>query len=194
MVRWFIIVGLLLALLVGGLVGFNAFRSQMIAQFFANNKPPPIDGHGCRGQVRSDSEPADGGRRSRRRASGQRHLRCQRPHHRHHVHRRRHREGGRAAGAIVRCARAGRSRELQGAGHGGAAGARPRQAAGVAPVRPAGDGRYRRRRPTTRPAPASPRPRRSFRRSWCVRRSTASSACARSRSASFSPPARRSCR
>ena len=41
MVRWFIIVGLLLALLVGGLVWFNHFRSQMIAQFFANNKPPP---------------------------------------------------------------------------------------------------------------------------------------------------------
>jgi len=41
MVRWFIVVGLLLALLVGGLVGFNAFRSKMIAQFFANNKPPP---------------------------------------------------------------------------------------------------------------------------------------------------------
>lgn len=41
-VRWLIIVGLLLALLVGGLVGFNAFRNHMIAQFFANNKPPPI--------------------------------------------------------------------------------------------------------------------------------------------------------
>ena len=41
MVRWFIIVGLLLALLVGGLVWFNHFRGQMIAQFFANNKPPP---------------------------------------------------------------------------------------------------------------------------------------------------------
>src|ERR1700726_1092537 len=41
MTRWFIIVGLLLALLVGALVGFNAFRSHMIAQFFANNKPPP---------------------------------------------------------------------------------------------------------------------------------------------------------
>jgi multidrug efflux system membrane fusion protein len=40
-VRWFIIIGALLALLVGGLVGFNAFRSKMIAQFFANNKPPP---------------------------------------------------------------------------------------------------------------------------------------------------------
>jgi multidrug efflux system membrane fusion protein len=40
MVRWFIIVGLVLALLVGGLVGFNAFRSHMITQFFANNKPP----------------------------------------------------------------------------------------------------------------------------------------------------------
>ena len=43
MVRWFIIVGLLLALLVGGLVWFNHFRGQMIAQFFANNKPPPAN-------------------------------------------------------------------------------------------------------------------------------------------------------
>src|SRR5437588_11785270 len=40
-VRWFVIVGSLLALLVGALVGFNAFRSHMIAQFFAGNKPPP---------------------------------------------------------------------------------------------------------------------------------------------------------
>src|ERR1700738_2888049 len=41
MVRWFIIVGLVLAVLVGGLVYFNYFRGKMIAQFFANNKPPP---------------------------------------------------------------------------------------------------------------------------------------------------------
>jgi multidrug efflux system membrane fusion protein len=41
MLRWFIIVGFALALLVGALVGFNAFRSQKIAEFFANNKPPP---------------------------------------------------------------------------------------------------------------------------------------------------------
>jgi multidrug efflux system membrane fusion protein len=41
MTRWFIIVGLLLALMVGALVGFNAFRSYKIAEFFANNKPPP---------------------------------------------------------------------------------------------------------------------------------------------------------
>lgn len=41
MVRWFIIVGLLLALLVGGLVWFNYFRGKMIAQFFATMKPPP---------------------------------------------------------------------------------------------------------------------------------------------------------
>ena len=41
MVRWFIIVGLLLALLVGALVGFNSFRAMKIAEFFANNKPPP---------------------------------------------------------------------------------------------------------------------------------------------------------
>jgi multidrug efflux system membrane fusion protein len=31
----------LLAALVGGFVWFNYFRGQMIAQFFANNKPPP---------------------------------------------------------------------------------------------------------------------------------------------------------
>ena len=41
MIRWFIIVGLLLAALVGGLVWFNSFRDGMIKQFFANNKPPP---------------------------------------------------------------------------------------------------------------------------------------------------------
>jgi len=40
MLRWFIIVGLLLALLVGALVGFNAFRNAKIAEFFANTKPP----------------------------------------------------------------------------------------------------------------------------------------------------------
>jgi membrane fusion protein, multidrug efflux system len=41
MLRWFIIVGLLLALLVGALVGFNTFRNAKIAEFFANMKPPP---------------------------------------------------------------------------------------------------------------------------------------------------------
>ena len=41
MTRWSIIVGLLLAVLVGGLVGFNAFRTKMITQFFATNRPPP---------------------------------------------------------------------------------------------------------------------------------------------------------
>jgi membrane fusion protein, multidrug efflux system len=41
-VLWFIIVGTLLAVLVGGLVWFNYFRGQMIKQFFANNKPPPV--------------------------------------------------------------------------------------------------------------------------------------------------------
>ena len=43
MVRWFIVVGLLLAGLVVGLVWFNQFRGQMIKQFFANNKPPPFN-------------------------------------------------------------------------------------------------------------------------------------------------------
>ena len=41
MLRWFIIVGLVLSLLVGSLVWFNYFRGKMIAQFFANSKPPP---------------------------------------------------------------------------------------------------------------------------------------------------------
>lgn len=41
-VLWFIIVGVLLGALVGGLVWFNYFRGQMIKQFFANNKPPPV--------------------------------------------------------------------------------------------------------------------------------------------------------
>src|SRR5258708_38987392 len=41
MFRGFIIVGLALVLLVGALVGFEAFRSKMIKQFFASNKPPP---------------------------------------------------------------------------------------------------------------------------------------------------------
>lgn len=40
--RWFIIVGVLLAVLVFLLVGFNSFRNHMIAQFFANMKPPPV--------------------------------------------------------------------------------------------------------------------------------------------------------
>ena len=42
MVRWSIIVGSLLIVLVGGLVWFNYFRGQMIKQFFATNKPPPV--------------------------------------------------------------------------------------------------------------------------------------------------------
>ncbi|WP_456623120.1 MULTISPECIES: efflux RND transporter periplasmic adaptor subunit [unclassified Bradyrhizobium] len=41
-VLWFIIVGTLLGVLVGGLVWFNYFRGQMIKQFFASNKPPPV--------------------------------------------------------------------------------------------------------------------------------------------------------
>ncbi len=40
-VRWFVVVALLLALVLGALYGFNSYRSKMIAQFFANNKPPP---------------------------------------------------------------------------------------------------------------------------------------------------------
>jgi multidrug efflux system membrane fusion protein len=40
-VRWFLIVGLLLVVLLGGLYGFNRFRTHAIANFFAHNKPPP---------------------------------------------------------------------------------------------------------------------------------------------------------
>jgi multidrug efflux system membrane fusion protein len=40
-ILWFVIVGLLLTLVLGGLYGFNRFRSQAIATFFANNRPPP---------------------------------------------------------------------------------------------------------------------------------------------------------
>jgi len=41
LVRWFVIVGLLLALVLGGLYGFNRYRDQAIKEFFAGNKPPP---------------------------------------------------------------------------------------------------------------------------------------------------------
>src|SRR5947207_12136465 len=40
-VRWFVIVGLALFVVLGALYGFNRYRSQAIATFFANNKPPP---------------------------------------------------------------------------------------------------------------------------------------------------------
>ena len=40
-VRWLVIVGVLLALVLGGLYGFNRFREHAIATFFAHNKPPP---------------------------------------------------------------------------------------------------------------------------------------------------------
>ena len=40
-VRWFIIMALLLAVVLGGLYGFNRFREHAITTFFANNKPPP---------------------------------------------------------------------------------------------------------------------------------------------------------
>ncbi len=40
-IRWFAIVALLLTLVLGGLYGFNRFRQQAMATYFANNKPPP---------------------------------------------------------------------------------------------------------------------------------------------------------
>jgi multidrug efflux system membrane fusion protein len=38
---WFLVVFVLVALVLGGLYGFSAYRNKMIANFFANNKPPP---------------------------------------------------------------------------------------------------------------------------------------------------------
>jgi membrane fusion protein, multidrug efflux system len=40
-VRWLVIVGLALVVVLGGLYEFNRFRTQAIANFFAHNKPPP---------------------------------------------------------------------------------------------------------------------------------------------------------
>ena len=40
-VRWLVVVGAILALVLGGLYGFNRYRTQAIQTFFANNKPPP---------------------------------------------------------------------------------------------------------------------------------------------------------
>src|SRR6516162_10736936 len=40
-VLWFVIVTLLLALVLGGLYGFNQFRKQAMTTFFATHKPPP---------------------------------------------------------------------------------------------------------------------------------------------------------
>ena len=40
-VRWFVIMGLLLTLVLGGLYAFSRFREHAITTFFANNKPPP---------------------------------------------------------------------------------------------------------------------------------------------------------
>jgi membrane fusion protein, multidrug efflux system len=42
MLRWFIIVGTLLAALVGGLLWFNHFRSQMVAGFLSKPPPPTV--------------------------------------------------------------------------------------------------------------------------------------------------------
>ncbi|HEY4134406.1 MAG TPA: efflux RND transporter periplasmic adaptor subunit [Alphaproteobacteria bacterium] len=41
LVRWFIIVGLLLVVVLGAFYGFEQFRKNAIAAFFAGNKPPP---------------------------------------------------------------------------------------------------------------------------------------------------------
>src|SRR5476649_371409 len=42
LVLWLVIVGLLLALFLGAMVGFDLFRQKMIANFFAANVPAPV--------------------------------------------------------------------------------------------------------------------------------------------------------
>jgi multidrug efflux system membrane fusion protein len=42
-IRWFVIMALLLAVVLGGLYGFNRYREKAIANFFAHNKPPPAE-------------------------------------------------------------------------------------------------------------------------------------------------------
>lgn len=41
LVRWLVIVGLILIVVLGAFYGFEQFRKNAIAQFFAGNKPPP---------------------------------------------------------------------------------------------------------------------------------------------------------
>src|SRR5258705_11154503 len=42
MLRWFVIVGSLLVLVVGGIVYFEYLRAGFIKNIFPNNKPPPV--------------------------------------------------------------------------------------------------------------------------------------------------------
>src|ERR1700751_6054421 len=50
-VRWFFIIALLLAVVLGGLYGFNRFREQAIATYFATNKPPPAQISAAEGKI-----------------------------------------------------------------------------------------------------------------------------------------------
>jgi multidrug efflux system membrane fusion protein len=135
-VRWFIIIGSLLVLVVGALVGFNAFRSHMIAQFFANNKPPPstVAIAEAKSEVIPNLLTAVGDLAAVHQVNVTSDV------------------SGRitdimfTAGASVKAGSPllqGRPREFQGAVDRRAARARPRQAAGGASVRSAGNGRCR---------------------------------------------------
>ena len=184
MVRWFIIVGLALAVLVGGLVCFNYFRGKMIAQFFANNKPPPVSvsvaeaksevipnlltAVGELAAVHQVNVTSDvNGRITEIMFAPGASVKAGTP----LVQLFDAPEQGDLANfkaqATVAQLSLDRAKQLA-----------ARQFGPQATV-------DRRRRRTTRPRPASPRPRRSSRRSWCARRSTANSASARSRSASI---------
>ncbi len=54
-VRWFLIIALLLAMVLSGLYGFNRFREQAIATYFATNTPPPAQISAV--EVRTESVP-----------------------------------------------------------------------------------------------------------------------------------------
>ena len=52
---WLVTVGLLLVVVLGGLYGFNRFREQAIATYFAHNKPPPA--HVSAAEVKTEAIP-----------------------------------------------------------------------------------------------------------------------------------------
>jgi multidrug efflux system membrane fusion protein len=51
--RWFAVMALLVALVLGGLYGFNRFRQHAIANFFAHMKPPPAAVSAVKAQLES---------------------------------------------------------------------------------------------------------------------------------------------
>ena len=181
LVRWFIIVGLLLSLLVGGLVYFNYFRGKMIAQFFANNKPPPasVSVAAANSETIPNLLTAVGDLAAVHQVNVTSDV------------------NGRITDILFTAGASVKEgtpllQMFDGPEQGDLANFKAQQRVAQISLDRAKQLAERqvgpqatwipRRRRSTRPAPASPRPRRSSRRSWCGRRSTANSAFARSRS------------